>query len=147
MSKPVAFSLLAMACYAVASVLFEHKFSKFNNLTLMCVYVVPILIVGIVGRTLTKTSDPSFDFPVGIDLILLIAVGFVLGMADYFYTGAFTNGGELLTITSIIVMFPAFSSLIKFVLTRDVPNAWQISGYILAVGAMILVAKGSTPTT
>lgn len=144
MSKPVLFSLLAMVCYAIVNVLFEQKFAKFNNLTAMCIYPLPILLVGIVGRYMTKTSDPSFDFPVGLDLTILIAMGFIAAAADYFYFGAYTGGGDLLTVTSIIVMFPVASSLIKFVLTRGLPNVWQISGYILAVGAMLLVAKGST---
>ncbi|MDD2657807.1 MAG: hypothetical protein PHD04_04090 [Candidatus Pacebacteria bacterium] len=147
MSKPVVFSLLAMLCYAVVNVLFEQKFAKFNNLTLMCVYLVPMLLVGVVGRSMTSTSDPSFDFPTGMSLAILIALGFIYAAADYFYIGAYTSGGELLTVSSIVVMYPIVSSLIKFVLTQGLPNAWQVSGYVLAVGAMLLVAKGSTSAT
>lgn len=144
MSKPVVFSLLAVVCYAIANVLFEQRFAKYNNLTLICVYAVPIFLVGVVGHALTKTSDPSFDFPVGVDLTLLIAIGFILGAADYFYTGAYTHGGDLLTITSIIVMMPIVASMFKFVLTRNLPNMWLVGGYVLAIGAVILIAKGNT---
>ncbi len=144
MNKPIVFALLAMALYAVANVLLEQKFAKFNNLTLMCIYVLPILFIGIVGRQLTKTSDPSFDFPIGQDMVILVIMGFIFAAADYFYIGAFTNGGSLLTITSIMIMFPVFASLIKFVWMQGLPNMWQIGGYILAVGAVMLIAKGST---
>ncbi len=144
MSKPVIFSILAMACYSIANVLLEQKFTKYNNLTVICVYTLVVLSLAVVGRALTKTSDPSFDFPVGMNLALLIALGFIIAAADYLYIGAYTNGGDLLTVTSIIALFPVFSSLIKFVLTRGIPNVWQVSGYLLAFGAVILVAKGST---
>jgi hypothetical protein len=78
MSKPVVFSLLAMACYAVASVILEQRFAaRFNNLTIMCFYAVPIFLVGFVGRQLVKTADPSFDLPAGFDLAIMIAMGFI----------------------------------------------------------------------
>ena len=143
MNKPAVFALLAMVFYAVTNVVLEEKFSKFNNLTLMCVYVVPVLLVAIVGRGLVKTSDPSFDFPVGSDLFILVALGFLWAAADYFYIGAFTNGGSLLMVTSIMIMFPAVASLIKFMWTQSLPNMWQVGGYLLGVCSVMLVIKGS----
>jgi hypothetical protein len=41
-------------------------------------------------------------------------------------------------------MFPVVASLIKFVWMQSLPNLWQVSGYILAVTATMLIAKGST---
>jgi len=145
-NKPTIFAFLAMMLYAATNVVLEEKFSKFNNLTIMCIYVLPVVLVAFVGRWLTKTSDPSFDFPVGNELIILIVLGFMWAAADYFYIGAYTNGGSLLTITSIMVMFPAVASIIKLVWTHGLPNMWQVSGYLLAACGMILVAKGSTAT-
>lgn len=144
MSKPVVFALLGMALYALANLILEQKFSKFNNLTLMCVYILPILLVAIIGRQLTRTSDPSFDFPVGLDLAILVMMGLIFAAADYFYIGAYTSGGDLLTISCIVVMFPVFASLLKFAWTLALPNMWQMGGYVLAAGAVLLIAKGST---
>ena len=146
MSKPALFAVLAMLFYAIANVVLEQKFSRFNNLTLMCVYVAPIMLVAIIGRAVTKTSDPTFDFPVGFDLMLLIAVGFIWAAADYFYVGAFTNGGSLLTVTSIMLLSPVVASIIKFAWVQGVPNVWQIGGYFLAVSAVLMVIKGSSTT-
>ncbi len=36
----------------------------------------------------------------------------------------------------------ANASLIKFGITQQVPDLWQVSGYILAAGAVVLVTKG-----
>jgi len=35
------------------------------------------------------------------------------------------------------------ASLLKFSITKQLPNLWQVSGYLLAAGAVVLVAKGS----
>ncbi len=146
MSKPVIFSLLALLCYSVANVILEQKFSKFNNLTLMCVYMVPILLVASIGRAVTKTSDPSFDFPTGVNLYILIFIGLLFAAADYFYIGAYTNGGNLITTTCIVAMLPVVASIVKFVWTQSSPNMYQVSGCILAVVAVLLVSKGNTVT-
>lgn len=146
MSKPVIFSFLALACYSVTNVILQEKFSKFNNLTLMCVYMVPILVVAVIGRVVTKTSDPSFDFPVGQDLAVLIGVGILFAIADYFYVGAYTNGGDLTTTTCIIAMLPVVASIIRYAWVGGIPNAYQISGYFCALLAVLLVAKGSAVT-
>ncbi|MDP2651754.1 MAG: EamA family transporter [bacterium] len=145
MNKPIIFSLLAAVFYAATNVVLEQKFAKFNVLTLMCVYLWPILICAVVGRWLTKSSDPSFDFPVGLNLAILVVLGLIWTAADYFYIGAFTNGGSLLTITSIMMMFPVFASLFKFLWVGGLPNMWQVSGYFLAAGAVFLVSKGGAP--
>ncbi len=141
--KPVIFSVLAMLCYAISNVMLELKFSKYNNLTLIVCYGSVIFLSALCMRQITITDDKSFNFPVGLDLLLVIVMGLVFSAADYFFVGAYTNGGNLLTITSITVMFPVFASLIKFFITRSLPNVWQTGGYALAVIAIIFVTIGS----
>jgi drug/metabolite transporter (DMT)-like permease len=140
--KPVIFAIVAMMCYAVSNVLLETKFSKFNNLTLMVCYGAVIWVTAFVVRQVTKTTDSSFDFPKGNMFWLVMLLGIIFALADYFYVGAYTNGGDLLTVTCITVMFPVFASLIKFGITRSVPNSWQITGYLLAVVAILAISKG-----
>ena len=141
--KTVLFSLIAMFGYAASNVLLEQKLSKFNNLTIMVCYTATILVIAAVVRHFVKTEDPSFSFPVGWDLLWMLILCFAFFGADYFYIGAFTTGGSLLTIASIIVMFPVFASLIRFVWVREMPNLYHVGGYILAVAAILLVAKGN----
>jgi drug/metabolite transporter (DMT)-like permease len=141
--KVIIFSMVAMVCYAASNVILELRFSKYNNLTLMVCYGLVIWLVSLVGRQLTATADPVYNFPVGKDLALLIVMGLIFAAADYFYIGAYTNGGSLMTITCISIMFPVFASAIKFAVTHKTPNMWQIAGYIMAALAVILVTKGT----
>jgi len=144
MSKPVVFALLGIALYTVLGVVLEQRLAKYNNMTLMCVYVPVILVAIVIARYVMKTSDPSFDFPVGWDLVIVLAVGVVCAAADYYYIGAYTNGGDLFTIMCISILMPIFASVLKFAWTMTLPNLWQVGGYVLAAGAVVLIAKGST---
>ena len=144
--KPVLFALVATACYAVCNVMLELKFSKINNLTLMILYASVIWVAAVAVRQLVKTDDPAFSFPTGATLVLAIVLGLIFTVADYFYVGAYTNGGDLLTITSVTLLIPVLASLIKLGLTKQMPNLWQVGGYLLAAGAVALVVKGSSST-
>ena len=141
--KPILFTLVATACYAVCNVLLELKFSKLNALTLMILYASVIWISAVGMRQLVKTDDPSFSFPTGTLLLLALVLGLIYTTGDYFFVSAYNKGGDVVTITCITVLIPVVASLLKFGITKQLPNLWQVSGYALAAAAVILVAKGS----
>lgn len=150
MQKAVVFAILAPILYASGNVLLEHKFSKYNNLTLMIAYGAIITVSAITMRALTKDGNASYDFPVGNELWLLVVLGLIFFAADYFFIGAYTNDGDLLTITILMILLPVFASLFKFIgsfiingMVYTQPNQLQLSGYILAAIAVLLVVKGS----
>jgi len=141
--KPILFTLVATACYSVCNVLLELKFSKLNALTLMILYASVIWISAFGMRQLVKTDDPSFNFPTGTFLLLSVGLGLIYAAGDYFFVSAYNKGGDVVTITCITVLIPVIASLLKFGITKQLPNLWQVSGYVLAAGAVVLVAKGS----
>lgn len=81
--------------------------------------------------------------PHGSMILLAIFCGALYFVADIFYVGAFTSGGNLMTITIIVMMFPVVSSAMKYVWVRELPNSYQIAGYLLAMLSVFLVVKGS----
>jgi drug/metabolite transporter (DMT)-like permease len=95
-------------------------------------------------KLVVKPPTSPFDFPKGKELVGLIIVGVLFTFADYFYIMAYTLGGSLITVTSIIAMFPVVASLIKYIFIREVPNPWQIAGYVLAFCAILCIAKGES---
>ena len=141
--KPILFTLVAAACYAVCNVLLELKFSKLNALTLMIIYASVIWLTAFGMRQLVKTDDPSFSFPSGTMLLLALVLGLIYATGDYFFVSAYNKGGDVVTITCITILIPVVASLLKFGVTKQLPNLWQVSGYILAAGGVVLVAKGS----
>lgn len=139
----VIYSLWAMVFYAAGNVVLEVKLAKYNSLTLMAVYGAIISVSALVMRQVTKTDEPVYHFPVGKDLWILIALGLIFTLADYFFISAYTNGGKVLTITSITLMFPVLASLMKMGHQQVMPNRYQVIGYLLAVAAVLFVTKGS----
>jgi len=140
--KPILFTLIATVCYAVCNVLLELKFSKLNALTLMILYASVIGLTAFGIRVLVKTDDPSFNFPTGTFLLLALGLGLIYATGDYFFVSAYNKGGDVVTITCITILIPVVASLLKFGITKQLPNLWQVSGYVLAAGAVVLVAKG-----
>jgi len=141
--KPILFSLVATGCYAVCNVLLELKFSKLNALTVMILYASVIWISAFGMRQFINTGDPSFSFPTGKLLVLAIVLGLIYTAGDYFFVSAYTSGGDVITITCITILIPVIASLLKFGITQQLPNLWQVSGYLLAAAGVFLVAKGS----
>lgn len=142
--KPVLYALVAMFSYAIANVLLELKFSKANTFTLVASYASVIVILAFIGRYITKTEDPSFNWPSGETLGLVVVLGLLMAAGDYFYVGAYTAGGSLMTVASIVAMFPVFASIVKFFATGSVPTRWHMAGYACAALAVFLVSKGSS---
>jgi len=149
MQRFVIYAICAAALYGLTNVIIEQKFSKYNTLTLMITYIPVILILAIAAYGLTRTTDPSFALPQGQDLWLLLAVGILFFAADYLFVGAYTNGGDLLTITTITLLFPVFAYMFKYTasflipgMVCALPNILQVSGYVLAATGVWLVVKG-----
>jgi drug/metabolite transporter (DMT)-like permease len=86
-------------------------------------------------------------FPSGPSLWLVLTIGGVFFFADFCYIGAYTIAhGNAVAVTTIFTMLPVFVSIVKFVWTGDAPNRYHTGGYLCALLATILVAKGqATP--
>jgi hypothetical protein len=100
----------------------------------------PLAAVGIGYLYLT---GQNLTMPSRLDVPIVIAVGVLFFVADLFYVGAFTSGGNLLAITTLVVLFPAIAQLIKFAWVGGRLNYYHLVGYILAAVAIILIGKGS----
>ena len=74
---------------------------------------------------------------------MAILAAVVFFFADYFYIGAYTSGGSLLAVTTLVVLFPAIAQLIKFAWVGGSPNYFHMFGYLLAAIAVVLIGKGS----
>ncbi len=148
--KAIVYAVLAPTVYALGSVLIEHRFSKNNNLTVMLVYLPIMLICAFAFREMTKTASPTYFFPQGKDLWWLIGLGVIFFTADFFYIGAYTNGGDITTIALITLCFPVLVSLMKLAGSKFIegmhhtaPNSWQLLGYGFMILAVLCIIKGA----
>lgn len=143
--KPVVFACVAMAFYALENVLMEQKLTKYNALSLLVYFYLAMLPLALAGLGYLKLTNAQIVLPTGNAILLAMVVGVMYFFADAFYVSAYTTGGTLMVVTTIVLIFPAFASLIKFFWVGGLPNRYQIIGYALAVLAVLCVAKGNVP--
>lgn len=144
MTKPVIYALLAMMLYATQNVVLEQKLSKYHTIALLVYFYGVLLPVSAIVLMTLKITGQNPAMPSGNGIIIAILAGLIYFFADYFFIGAYTNGGDLLTITSIVVMFPVFASIVKYFWVGGLPNTYQVAGYFLAVLSVVFVNKGSS---
>ena len=143
--NPILLALAGMTIYAVTGVIIEQRLEKFSTVALALLFVLPMLPISLLWLWIQK-SHGGITFPKGAALALTLVLGVVYFFADYFYLGAFTSGGNALTISTIAITAPVLTALIRHFWVGGWPNGWQITGYVFAACAVLLLAKGTMVT-
>jgi len=142
--KPAIYAVVALFLYATQNVVLEQKFNGYSTVTiLLCMYAV-MLPAALIQFGYMHVSGQAIVAPNGMMILVALGVGLVYYFADYFFIGAYTQGGSVTTITTIVIMLPVFASIVKFFWVGGLPNGYQIGGYALAVGSVFLIIKGSS---
>lgn len=142
--KPVVMAFCALVLYAFTNVALEQKLSKYSVFSLMTYFYLIMLPLSVGGWIFLKSTDKAVEAPSGWMVALTMIVAVAYFAADSCFVGAYTHGGDLFTISSIVVLFPALATLVRYFWVGGRPNIYQITGYILAAVAVLLVAKGSS---
>ena len=85
-----------------------------------------------------KFRNQPIAFPEGNGLYAAGVIALVFFIADTFFFSAYTNNADAFTVSSIVLMFPAAASLMKFLWTREIPNRYHIAAYLF-VAALLIV--------
>jgi len=140
--KSIIFTCIAVGFYAITNIVFEQKLVRYSIGAIMTHFSIGTLICSLAMLIWEKTTQSS-ALPPKTEIPLICGVAILFFLADYFYIGAYKLGGNVFTITTIFVTFPAFAALIKFLWIGSLPNIYQIAGYCLAVISVFLFVKGA----
>jgi hypothetical protein len=143
-SRPVLYAFAAMWLYALQNVLLEVKLSKYSTMGLLVYWYFTLAPLALAGLGYLYLTGKNLVVPSRTDAPIVIAVGAMFFVADLFYVGAYTSGGKLLAITTLVVLFPAIAQFIKFAWLGGSVNYYHLLGYILAALAVIFISKGSS---
>ena len=146
LSRSVVYAFLAMWLYAFSNVIIEIKLAKYTTMGLLLYWYFTLAPLALAGVGYMYLTGQKISMPNGGDARMAIASAIVFFVADYFYIGAYTSGGSLLAVTTLVVLFPAIAQFIKLVWVGGSMNYYHVFGYILAALAVILISKGSTAT-
>ena len=144
--KPVLFAICAMVIYAISNVLYEARIAKFTNFSILFLWSALMLPMALVALGGMKITGQPIALPTKAEIPIILVTAILFFAADAFFTGAYGAGGTIMTVTSITIMFPAFATVIRYYSTGHTVNLYQVSGYLMAVGAVLLIQKGSQVT-
>jgi hypothetical protein len=143
MSKPMIFVCIAVVCYAIQNNVMEQKLATYNPAMIITVAYLAMLPLALARLGQLKLAGETLVLPQGAVLGFMLLAGVLWFFGDYLYASAFTSGGDLITITTIIVTYPVVAALVKFIWVRGLPNRYQVISYLFAAVAVYFAAKGA----
>ena len=141
--KPVLFACLAMVFYAFQNVLIEQKLSRYSTVAILVFFYASLFPAALAAFFALKASGQQVAVPSGAMMWATVGIGTLYFFGDYFYIGAYTRGGNLFTVATIVALFPALASVMKYLWTGVLPNRYHVIGYVFAFAAVAFVAKGN----
>jgi len=141
--KPILYTCIAVLFYALGNVITEQRLKSYTQFGIMMYCYVPMLALTFAALAFMKFRNQPIAFPEGNGLYAAGVIALVFFIADTFFFSAYTNNADAFTVSSIVLMFPAAASLMKFLWTREIPNRYHIAAYLFAVAAVALAEKAS----
>jgi drug/metabolite transporter (DMT)-like permease len=130
--------------YALGNVIMEQKLKPFTQFGIMTFCYVPMIFLTMGALGLMKLRGQAISFPSGNAVFFAGAIALTFFLADTFFFSAYTDGADAFTVSSIVLLFPAAASAIKYFWTGQVPNRYHIAAYVAAVIAVALAEKGNS---
>ncbi|MEY4744929.1 MAG: hypothetical protein RL272_874 [Candidatus Parcubacteria bacterium] len=141
--KPILLALAGMSIYSLTGVVIEQKLEKFSTAALVLLFTAPMVPIAILWLAAQRAQGQAIEFPKGWFLLLTLLLGAVYFFGDYFYLGAFTSGGNVLVISTIAIMAPVLTAVIRHFWVGGWPNGYQVGGYLLAAAGVLMLAVGN----
>jgi drug/metabolite transporter (DMT)-like permease len=141
--KPFLFAFFAIILYAVQNALIDEKLRRYSTASLLVGFYLVMLPLGGLFLGYMKATGKPIEVPVGNHLWILIAVAVMFFLADLLYLGAYTNGGNAIMITILVVLVPVLVALIKFVWFKYTPTNYHIASFFFALLSIVFIAIGN----
>ena len=142
--KSVIYAVIGLVLYAITNTIIDVRLKQYTTVSLLLGWYVVLFPLAIGLFFYTKYFGQPMVIPAGADLKMLMAVAAIFFVADFFYIGAFTNGGNVVTITILVALVPVVAGLVKYVWVKDVPTRYHLVGFVLALLAVACVAVGNS---
>ncbi len=140
--KPIWLALCALVMWALQNVFLDVKLSRFSQIAILLELYLVMLPLALAAWLYMRATHQPIVAPQGWMLVLVLLSGAMYFAADYCFVSAYTSGGHLLAVSTIVVLFPLFSSIIRFLWVGGTPNRYHLAGYLLAGIAVVLLGKG-----
>jgi drug/metabolite transporter (DMT)-like permease len=141
--KPVLFACLAVLFYALGNVITEQKLKPFTEFGTILYCCIPMVGFSLVALGWMRLRQEPIVLPTGNALYFAGMIAIVFFLADTFFFKAYTHNADSMTVATIALMMPAFTSLMKYLWTGQTPNRYHMAAYAVAIVAVVLAERGS----
>lgn len=141
--KQVIYACIAVIFYALGNVITEQKLKPYTQFATMIYCYTPMIVMTICALAVMKSRGQSLSFPQGNAVYFAGLIALAFFIADTAFFSAYTNNADAFTVSSIVLMFPAAASAVKFLWTGQLPNRYHIAAYVVAVIAVVLSERGN----
>lgn len=141
--KPVLFSCMAVLLYALGNVITEQKLKAYTQFGTMLYCYLPMIALTFGALAWKKIDGQAIILPSESGLYFAGMIAIVFFLADTFFFSAYTNNADSITVSSIVLLFPAAASLMKYLWTGQTPNRYHIAAYVVAIVAVVLAERGN----
>jgi drug/metabolite transporter (DMT)-like permease len=141
--KTTLFALIGVIMYAIQNTIIDVRLKQYSTVSLLIGWYGVLLPLAVGLFVYQKIIGSPVVIPTGSNLWMLVAVAVMFFVADFFYIGAYTAGGDAVTITILLAMMPVVAALMKFVWVKEIPTFYHVVGFICALFAVGFVAVGN----
>ena len=142
--KSVIFALIAIVLYAIQNTVIDVKLKSNSTVSLLLGFYIILLPIAICHFSYMKLFGGGVVMPTGNSLLILGGVAVAFYVADYFYIGAYTAGGNVASVSIIAVLMPAVGVIMKFFWVKETPTPYHYGGFVFATLAIIFIAIGNS---
>jgi len=141
--KQVIYVSVAVILYALGNVMIDERLKPYTQFGIMAYSYVPMVVLTFAALAFLKVQAKQISLPRGDAFYIAGIIGIIFFIADTFFFTAYSNNADAFTVSSIVLMFPAAASLMKYFWTGSVPNRYHVAAYAVAVVAVVLAEKGN----
>jgi drug/metabolite transporter (DMT)-like permease len=141
--KSIVYALIGIVLYGIQNAVIDVKLKQFSTVSLLLGMYAVLFPLALCLFFYQKYTGNPVMVPDWGSFGIVAAVAIMFFIADFFYIGAYTMGGNVVVITIMLVLMPVIGALIKFIWVKEVPTSYHIAGFILATAAVICVAIGN----
>jgi drug/metabolite transporter (DMT)-like permease len=142
--KSLMYAVIAMVLYAIQNTVIDVKLKQYSTLSLLLWFYIVLLPLAAIFLGLQKLTGQDVSLPSGNTLKLVILVATMFFIADFFFVGAYTSGGDVVAITVTISLMPVVGALIKYFWVKETLTRYHFGAIVLGLSAVVLVAIGNS---
>jgi drug/metabolite transporter (DMT)-like permease len=142
--KLIIFALIGVVLYAIQNTLIDVKLKGYSTVGILLRFYIVLLPLALGLFLYQKIAGQPLVIPSGDALKVLAAIAVMFFVADFFYIGAYTSGGNVVVVTILLVLMPVLGALMKYVWVKEVPTPYHLASFVCATLAVVFIAVGNS---